>query len=109
MNIETFKSILKDTSLTDDQLLILLERAKRKAINHYWWKVDDNPTDDEIENFIDRYEFEIYDVAKTIYDTSSRDGLKKFSELGVTREWDSGGDKAIEDALSQIPTKTYVW
>ncbi len=109
MNVETFKTIIGDTTLTDEQLVVLLERAKRKAINHYWWKEDDTPTDDEIENFIDRYEFEIYDVAKTIIDSASRDGLKRFSELGVTREWESGGDKAIEDALSQIPVQTYVW
>jgi hypothetical protein len=109
MNVETFKTIIGDTTLTDEQLVVLLERAKRKAINHYWWKEDDTPTDDEIENFIDRYEFEIYDVAKTIIDSASRDGLKRFSELGVTREWESGGDKAIEDALNQIPVQTYVW
>lgn len=109
MSIETFKVILGDTSYTDEQLLVLLERAKRKAINHYWWKEDDNPTDDEIENFIDRYEFEIYDLAKAVVEVAKREGLKEFSELGVKRVWESGGDKAIEEVLSQIPVQTYVW
>ena len=109
MSVETFKVILGETSLTDEQLEIMLERAKRKAINHYFWREDDNPTDEEIENFIDRYEYEIYDLAKTVISVASRNGLKQFSELGVTRVWESGGDKAIEIALSSIPTKTYVW
>ena len=109
MSIETFKTILGETTLTDAQLTVMLERAKRKAINHYFWKSDDNPTDEEKENFIDRYEFEIYDLARTVYEVASRNGLKQFSELGVTRVWETGGDKAIESALNQIPVKTYVW
>jgi len=109
MSVETFKVILGETSLTDEQLEIMLERAKRKAINHYFWREDDNPTDEEIENFIDRYEYEIYDLAKTVITVASRNGLKQFSELGVTRVWESGGDKEVEDALSAIPVQTYVW
>lgn len=109
MNIETFKTILGTTSMTDKQLEVLLERATHKAVNHYFWKSDDNPTDEEKENFINRYEYEIYDLAKTIIDSASRNGLKQFSELGVTRVWESGRDKAIETALSCIPVKTYVW
>jgi hypothetical protein len=109
MSVETFKVILGETSLTDEQLEIMLERAKRKAINHYFWREDDNPTDEEIENFIDRYEYEIYDLAKTVISVASRNGLKQFSELGVTRVWESGGDKEVEDALSAIPVQTYVW
>lgn len=109
LNIETFKSVLGETSASDEQLSILLERAKRKAINHYWWKTDDTPTDEEIENFINRYEYEIYDLAKTVLDVASRNGLKQFSELGVTRVWGVDGDTAIENALSELPVKTYVY
>lgn len=109
LNIETFKTILGETTYTDEQLAVLLERAKRKAINHFWWRVDDNPTDEQIDNFTDRYEFEIYDLAKTVIDVATREGLKEFSELGVRRVWESGGDKAVEDSLSAIPVKTYVW
>lgn len=109
MDIETFKTILGNTTLTDEQLEVVLERAKRKAINHFFWKSDDFPTDEEKENFIDRYEYEIYDLAKTVIEIGSRDGLKQFSELGVTRVWESGGDTAIENSLSAIPTKTYIW
>ena len=108
MSIDTLKIILGETTMTDEQLIILLERAKRKAINHYFWKPDDNPTDEEIENFINRYEFEIYDLAKTVLDIASRSGLKQFSELGVTRVWQDSSDKELEQALSQIPVKTYV-
>ena len=79
------------------------------AENHYFWREDDNPTDEEIENFIDRYEYEIYDLAKTVISVALRNGLKQFSELGVTRVWESGGDKEVEDALSAIPVQTYVW
>jgi len=109
LNVETFKAVLGDTSLNDEQLEVFLERAKRKAINHYWWKTDDIPTDEEVENFINRYEYEIYDLAKTVCDVAKRDGLKQFSELGVTRVWETGGDTAVESALSVLPVKTYVW
>ena len=109
LNIETFKSVLGETSASDKQLETLLERAKRKAINHYWWKTDDTPTDEEIENFINRYEYEIYDLAKTVLDVASRNGLKQFSELGVTRVWGVDGDTAIENALGELPVKTYVY
>lgn len=108
MNIETFKTILGDSELTDEQLTVLLERAKKKAVNHYFWGADDDPTEDELEKFYDRYEFEIYDVAKTIMDSADRDGLKRYVELGITREWETGGEKAIENALSAIIPKTYV-
>lgn len=109
MNIETFKTILGETSLTDEQLEVMLERAKRKALNHFFWKSDDNPTDEEKENFIDRYEYEIYDIAKTVIEVGKREGLKEFSELGVTRIWQSGGNEAVEETLTQIPRKTYMW
>ena len=109
MNLETFKLLLGETSQTDEQLQVLLDRAVHLAVNHYWWKEDDVPTDEERENFIKRYEYEIYDLAKTVADVAKRNGLKQFSELGVTRVWQSGGDKAIEDSMSHIPTKTYVW
>lgn len=109
MNVQTFRTIIGETSYSDEQLEVLLERAKRKAINHFWWKEDDEPTDEQKENFISRYEYEIYDIAKTIVECASRNGMKQFTELGVTRVWDSGGDKAIEEALNQIPVQTYVW
>lgn len=109
MSVETFKTILGETSFTDEQLQVLLDRAIHKAVNHFWWKSDDVPTDEEKENFINRYEYEIYDLAKTVIDVASRQGLKQFSELGVTRVWQSSGDKEIEDCISQIPRKTYVW
>lgn len=109
MNIETFKVIIGETSFTDEQLEVLLKRAERKAINHYFWNENDNPTNDEIENFINRYEYEIYDLAKTVIEVAKRNGLKQFSELGVTRIWQNSGEKTIEESLSQIPVKTYVW
>lgn len=109
MSIETFKKIIKSTSLTDEQLEVLLDRAKKLAVNHFWWKEDDEPQSDEIDKFVNRYEYEIYDVAKAMYECSSRDGMKQFTELGVTRVWESGGDKAVTDALSAIPVQTYVW
>lgn len=109
MNIVTFRKILGDDTLTDDELEIMLERAKRLAINHYWWKEDDKPTEDEIDTFVTRYEFEIYDLAKAVYESDSREGLKQFTELGVTRVWETGGAKVIQNALDAIPVNTYVW
>lgn len=109
MSIETFKAIIGETSFTDAQLEVLLDRAISMALNHYFWGEGDVPTTEERENFINRYEYEIYDLAKTTLDVAKRDGLKEFSELGVKRVWQSGGDESIGSSLSQIPVKTYVW
>ena len=109
MSIETFKKIIGNTSLSDEQLEVLLERAKRLAINHFWWKEDDEPLDEEIEKFVNRYEFEIYDIGKAMCESSSREGMKEFTELGVRRVWESGGDEAVTKAINAIPTNTYVW
>lgn len=108
MSIDILKTIIGESDLTDEQLAVLLDRAKKKAVNHYFWQVDDNPTEEEKEAFYDRYEYEIYDVAKAMVESDSRDGLKRYVELGVTREWETGGEKAIEGALSAIIPKTYV-
>lgn len=109
MSIETFKKIIGNTSLTDEQIEVMLERAKRLAVNHFWWKEDDEPQSDDIDRFVNRYEFEIYDVAKAMYESSSREGMKQFSELGVTRVWENGGDEIVNKALNAIPVNTYVW
>ena len=108
MTIDKLKIILGETELTDEQLSVLLERAQKKAVNHYFWGVDDIPTEEEKESFYERYEYEIYDVAKAMTESESRDGLKRYVELGVTREWETGGEKALEGALSAIIPKTYV-
>ena len=108
MDIQTFKTVLGDNSISDDDATVLLNRAKKKAANHYFWQSDDRPSEDELNAFYDRYEYEIYDVGKAFVDNDSRDGLKRYVELGITREWESGGEKAIEEALSAIIPKTYV-
>lgn len=109
MSVETFKKIYPNTSLTDEQIEVLLDRAVKLSVNHYWWKEDDEPQSDDIDKFVSRYEYEIYDVANAINASASRDGMKQFTELGVTRVWESGGDEAIKKALSAIPVQTYVW
>ena len=109
MNVEILRQIINDSSLTDEQLEVMLTRATRKAVNHYFWKEDDIPTEEQVEKFCERYEYEIYDVAKAMYSGDSRGGMKSFTELGVQRVWESGGDKAVDNALSAIPTQTYVW
>lgn len=109
MNIETLRKIIGDDSLTDDQLEIMLQRAVKIAVNHYFWGEDDNPTEEEIDNFCCRYEFEIYDLAKAVYEADSREGLKEFTELGVTRVWEGKSEESISSVLASIPVKTYVW
>lgn len=108
MNIDKLKTIMGETDLSDEQITVLLERAQKKAVNHYFWQSDDIPTEEEREAFYDRYEYEIYDVAVAMAESESRDGLKRYVELGITREWETGGEKAIEGALSAIIPKTYV-
>ena len=107
MSNETAKTII-DADLTDDEVSVLLARAKKLAKNHYFWHKDDNPTDEELAWFYDRYEFEIYDIAKEIYSAASRDGLKQFTELGITRVWGLSGHESISNVLNAcIIPKTY--
>lgn len=102
------KVILNDEALTDDQIAVLLAKAQRQAANQHFWADDDVPTEEELEGFYSRYEFEIYDLAKAINDDDARGGLVSHTELGVSRNWGQTGKKDIEIALSKIPPKTYV-
>ena len=47
--MRAFGQAINNDDLSDEQLEILLERAKRMALNHYYWKIDDEPTIDEKE------------------------------------------------------------
>lgn len=108
MDINTARTIIGNDSLTDDDVSALLLRAKRLAKNQHYWGPDDEPGEVELERFYDRYEFEIYDIAKEVYSSATRGGLKQFSELGVTRVWGGSGSETISRAISAIPPKTYV-
>lgn len=66
MDFEVAKKIVNDTTLSDDDLSILILKAQREAINHYFWKLDDIPTDAQKEAFLSKYEFEIYDIVKAM-------------------------------------------
>lgn len=108
MDENVLKVILDDETLTDNQIAVLLAKAKKQAVNHHFWADFDNPTDEELEKFYDRYEFEIYDLAKAIDSADARDGLISHTELGVTRNWGKSGTQDINDALAKIPPKTYI-
>lgn len=108
MDANVLKVILDDKTLTDSQIAVLLIKAQKQAANHHFWADFDNPTEEELERFYNRYEFEIYDLAKAINSDDARDGLVSHTELGVIRNWGQSGKKDIEIALSKIPPKTYV-
>lgn len=108
MDVNSARLIIQDETLTDANIASLLLRAKSKAKNHHFWRDGDNPTEEELEAFYNRYEIEIYELAKSMYDADSRDGLVSYSELGVSRSWGKSGSQTIEDALSLIPPKTYI-
>ena len=108
MSIETLKSLMEDTDLSDDQLSVLLEQAKRRAVNHHFWKQDDEPSVDDLMKFYTRYEFEIYNVAKALDTASARDGETQHTELGITRVWGRSGEQSVTESLEAIPTKTYI-
>lgn len=109
MDICTAKIVIDDPTLSDDAISILIIRARKKAANHHFWGANDNPSEEELNCFYNRYEMEIYDLAKAINSSDSRDGLISYSELGVNRSWGKTGKETIEDALSAIPPKTYVF
>lgn len=107
MDIRTAKVIIDDPTLTDEKLSVLLLKAKRLALNHYFWKLDRPPTDEQTDAFLTKYEFEIYDVARAMNKDDARDGEVSHSELGITRTWGETGKQTIDKALSAIPRKAY--
>lgn len=109
MDISTAKLIIDDPMLSDEAISVLIIRARKKAANHYFWGVDDTPSAEELNCFYNRYEMEIYDLAKAINSSDARDGQISHSELGVSRSWGKTGKETIEDALSAIPPKTYIF
>lgn len=108
MDLAIAKSVIGDPTLTDDDLSVLLMKAQREALNHYFWKIDDIPTLEQKEAFLDKYEFEIYDIAKAMNSDDARDGLVSHTELGVSRQWGESGKETIMKAVSTIPRKAYV-
>ena len=66
MDAKLLKVILDDETLTDEQIAVLLVKAQKQAANQHFWADDDIPTEAELERFYNRYEFEIYDLAKAL-------------------------------------------
>ena len=99
------------SDIDEESASILLNRAKKLAVNHYWWGINDIPTDEEIERFCKRYEYEIYDVAKALQSDADHDGEISHTELGITRVWSKGNSSSsvVTEALGAIPAKTYFW
>lgn len=85
MDAKLLKIILDDETLTDEQIAVLLVKAQKQAANQHFWADDDIPTEAELERFYNRYEFEIYDLAKAINSDDARGGLVSHTELGVGR------------------------
>ena len=108
MSITTLRAILQDETMTDAQLSVFLERAKKLAKNQYFWHKDDRPTESELERFYDKYEYEIYDIVNAMYADASRDGEIRHEELGIVRVWESGGSKQVNAAVAAIMPKTYI-
>lgn len=108
MDLNTAKLVIGDSSMSDDEVSVLLLKAKRLAQNQYFWHPEDQPTDDELDAFYERYEFEICSIAREIKSSDARGGLTAFSELGVSRTWGKTGTESISSALAAIPCKSYV-
>jgi hypothetical protein len=108
MDFEIAKKIVNDETLDDENLSVLLLKAQKLAVNQYFWKVDDIPTDEQKQAFLDKYEFEIYELVKALNADDARGGLVSHTELGITRQWGETGEVSIQKALAKIPRKAYV-
>lgn len=108
MDLNMAKTIIGDNTLSDEAVSVLLERAKRLAKNQRYWHPDDNPTEEELDAFYERYQFEIYDIAKEVHSSNERGDLIAFSELGVTRKWGKSGKDSLNSVLAAIQPKTYL-
>lgn len=108
MNLAVARVLIDDNTLTDDDLSILILKAQKEALNHYFWKMDDIPTEKQKAAFCEKYEYEIYDIARAMNSDAARDGLTSHTELGVSRTWGESGRESVDKALATIPKKAYV-
>lgn len=96
MDAKLLKVILDDETLTDEQIAVLLVKAQKQAANQHFWADDDIPTEAELERFYNRYEFEIYDLAKAINSDDARVDLY----LTLNLELPGTGDRQVRKILS---------
>ena len=61
MNAKLLKVILDDETLTDEQITVLLMKAQKQAAKKQLWADDYEPTEEELERFYKRYEYENYE------------------------------------------------
>lgn len=108
METNEIKILLGEPEMTNAEVDALMRKAKAKAINHYFWHPEDNPDFEAREDFLERYEYEIVDVAKAIIASDARGGLVQHTELGITDNWGKTGVSSIDESLNEIPRKTYV-
>lgn len=108
MDLDVAREIINDETLSDKQLSVLLLKAQRQAANHHFWRDNDEPTEEQLEKFYARYEFEIYEVARAMNSDDARGGLVSHTELGVSRSWGETGKETVNKALAAIPPKTYI-
>lgn len=101
--------IIGDDSLSEAQVMTLVTRAERKALNYYFWSENERPTPAQKEAFLEMYEHEIYEVASTMSNAIARGGLVSHTELGITDNWGKSGSQSIDEILGLlIGRKTYV-
>lgn len=47
--------IIGDDSLTENEVMSLVDRAERRAVNYFFWSNTDRPTDEEKEAFLEMH------------------------------------------------------
>lgn len=101
--------IIGDDSLTENEVMSLVDRAERRAVNYFFWSNTDRPTDEEKEAFLEMHEYDIYEIASTLVNSIARGGLVSHTELGITDNWGKSGSQSVDEILGfLIGRKTYV-
>lgn len=101
--------IIGDDSLTENDVMSLVDRAERRALNYYFWSEDERPSDEQKDAFLEMHEYDIYEIASTLVNSIERGGLVSHTELGITDNWGKSGSQSVDEILGfLIGRKTYV-
>lgn len=90
--IEKVKLMLGDDTIDEDVLVIYLDLAKRKILNHRF------PYGTDLTDVEGKYEFDLLELAIVLFNERGVEGQETHNENGVNRKW-----RSEQQILKSIP------
>ena len=90
--VEYMKTMMGDTSLEDEIVIVYLNLAKERIINHIY------PFERKVEELDSKYDYQQIELAIALYNQRGVEGEKTHNENGVNRSYNS-----VEKILNSIP------